>query len=248
MKIPAFLSIITFFIATTHCLFVQVDIPILHNGAQEYEQKEQHEQGQQEASPSPTPTLQTPAPTTALETPQTNRNVDITARNAIANPTSDTSTDTGTNCSTPAPATPWELKWIGHDEVVPFKQLEPVTISEKSCHEVQTSNPYLKRSKCKGSGWDSQVYGRSTWYSDVWAIMYSWYFPKDSPSTGLGHRHDWEHVIVWIDNPDVPEPRILAVTPSAHSGYSAQVPSDADKVDGTSVKVNYESKWPINHA
>ncbi|KAE8958129.1 hypothetical protein PR002_g30968 [Phytophthora rubi] len=78
--------------------------------------------------------------------------------------------------------------------------------------------------------------------------MYSWYFPKDSPSSGLGHRHDWEHVIVWIDNPDVAEPKILAVTPSAHSGYSAQVPPDADKVDGNSVKVNYESTWPIDHA
>ncbi|OWY91399.1 Necrosis inducing protein NPP1, partial [Phytophthora megakarya] len=63
-----------------------------------------------------------------------------------------------------------------------------------------------------------------------------------------GHRHDWEHVIVWIDNPEILEPKILAVTPSAHSGYSAQVPPDADKVEGTSVKVNYESKWPINHA
>nr|L7NCQ1.1 RecName: Full=NLP effector protein 13; AltName: Full=Necrosis-inducing protein 13; AltName: Full=Nep1-like protein 13 [Phytophthora capsici]AEJ88244.1 necrosis inducing protein NPP13 [Phytophthora capsici] len=78
--------------------------------------------------------------------------------------------------------------------------------------------------------------------------MYSWYFPKDSPSTGLGHRHDWEHVIVWIDNPEVPEPKILGVTPSAHSGYSSQVPPDADKVDGSSVKVKYLSKWPINHA
>jgi hypothetical protein len=103
-------------------------------------------------------------------------------------------------------------------------------------------------SKCKGSGWGSQVYGRSTWCNDVWAIMYSWYFPKDSPSTGLGHRHDWEHVIVWIDNLDVAGPNILAVTPSAHSGYSAQVPPDAYKVEDTSVKVNYESSWPINHA
>ncbi|KAG6959920.1 hypothetical protein JG688_00009857, partial [Phytophthora aleatoria] len=42
---------------------------------------------------------------------------------------------------------------------------------------------------------------------------------------------------------------ILAVTPSAHSGYSAQAPPpDANKVDGNSVKVKYLSKWPINHA
>ncbi|KAK1944755.1 hypothetical protein P3T76_003288 [Phytophthora citrophthora] len=172
---------------------------------------------------------------------------------------------------TPAP-TPWAEKKIGHDEVVPFKQPEPVTIAEKAavkfkpqlhisngCHAYpvvniggQTSGG-LKTSGapsagCKGSGWGSQVYGRSTWHNGIWAIMYSWYFPKDSPSTGLGHRHDWEHVIVWIDNPEIAEPKILAVTPSAHSGYSAQVPPDADKVEGTSVKVNYESKWPINHA
>ncbi|EGZ15454.1 hypothetical protein PHYSODRAFT_406265, partial [Phytophthora sojae] len=177
--------------------------------------------------------------------------------------------------ATPAPTlppAPWVPKTIGHDEVVPFKQPEPVTISERAavkfkpqlhisngCHaypavnELGETSGGLKKtgapsSKCKGSGWGSQVYGRSTWYNGVWAIMYSWYFPKDSPSSGLGHRHDWEHVIVWIDNPDMPEPKILAVTPSAHSGYSAQVPPDADKVDGPSVKVNYESKWPINHA
>ncbi|POM79666.1 LOW QUALITY PROTEIN: Hypothetical protein PHPALM_2604 [Phytophthora palmivora] len=163
-------------------------------------------------------------------------------------------------------------KKIGHDEVVPFKQPVTVTIAEKAavkfkpqlhisngCHAYpavniagQTSGG-LKTSGapsagCKGSGWGSQAYGRSTWHNGVWAIMYAWYFPKDSPSTGLGHRHDWEHVVVWIDNPDVPEPKILAVTPSAHSGYSAQVPPDADKVEGNSVKVNYESSWPINHA
>lgn len=66
--------------------------------------------------------------------------------------------------------------------------------------------------------------------------------------TGLGHRHDWEHVIVWINNPDVPNPTILAVTPSAHSGYSKYAPPNADTLDGSSVKVNYESTYPMNHA
>ena len=28
--------------------------------------------------------------------------------------------------------------------------------------------------------------------------MYSWYMPKDSPSSGLGHRHEWENVVVWL--------------------------------------------------
>ncbi|KAE9009350.1 hypothetical protein PR001_g14771 [Phytophthora rubi] len=66
--------------------------------------------------------------------------------------------------------------------------------------------------------------------------------------SGLGHRHDWEHVIVWIDNPELENPKILAVTPSAHSGYSKYAPPNADIIDGTSAKVNYESHWPVNHA
>ncbi|KAG3080352.1 hypothetical protein PI124_g20846 [Phytophthora idaei] len=78
--------------------------------------------------------------------------------------------------------------------------------------------------------------------------MYSWYFPKDSPSTGLGHRHDWEHVIVWIDNPDVANPKILAVTLSAHSGYSKYAPPKAGTVAGNTAKINCESHWPVNHA
>ena len=26
------------------------------------------------------------------------------------------------------------------------------------------------------------------------------YFPKDSPSDGLGHRHDWEGVIIYLSS------------------------------------------------
>ncbi|GMF66304.1 unnamed protein product [Phytophthora lilii] len=101
---------------------------------------------------------------------------------------------------------------------------------------------------CRGPGHGSQVYGRSTWFKGVWAIMYSWYFPKDSTSSGLGHRHDWEHVVIFIDNPDVPEPRILGVSASAHDGYKKYAPPPADTIDGTSVRINYEHAWPINHA
>ncbi|KAG7394279.1 hypothetical protein PHYBOEH_005416 [Phytophthora boehmeriae] len=78
--------------------------------------------------------------------------------------------------------------------------------------------------------------------------MYSWYFPKDQPSTGLGHRHDWEHVVIWIDNPDVANPKIIAVTPSAHNGYSKYAPPPADSMAGLAAKINYESHWPVNHA
>ncbi|OWY95736.1 Necrosis and ethylene-inducing protein 5 [Phytophthora megakarya] len=160
---------------------------------------------------------------------------------------------------------------ISHDQVVPFAQPEPVTISEKAaikfkpqlhisngCHsypavnEIGDTGGGLKTtgapsSKCKGSGHGSQVYGRSGWHRDRWAIMYTWYFPKDMASTKLGHRHDWEHAIIWIDNPDVPEPKIIAVAVSSHDGYSSKTEIPADMIKGTSILINYESNWPVNH-
>jgi hypothetical protein len=44
-----------------------------------------------------------------------------------------------------------------------------------------------------------QVYARATAYdyeTATYAIMYSWYMPKDEPSFDLGHVNDWEGVIV----------------------------------------------------
>ncbi|KAG1713431.1 NLP effector protein 6 [Phytophthora capsici] len=179
-----------------------------------------------------------------------------------------------TPAPTPAPTPdpgPWVTKTIGHDEVKPFAQPEPVTISEKAgvkfkpqiqirtgcvpypaVNDVGETSGGLQTSGnpkggCRGSGHGSQVYGRSTWMQGVWAIMYSWYFPKDSPSSRMGHRHDWEHAIVFIDNPDVPEPKILACSVSSHSGYKKYNPCPPWVIDGTSLKVRYKHSWPINH-
>ncbi|GMF23352.1 unnamed protein product [Phytophthora lilii] len=176
-----------------------------------------------------------------------------------------------TPAPTPAPA-PWVTITIDHDQVKPFAQPEPVTISERAgvkfkpqlhiingCHSYpavdvdgQTSGGLKIKGApsagCKGSGWGSQVYGRSTWYQGVWVIMYCWYFPKDEPSSGIGHRHDWEHVLLWIDNPEIKNPKILAVTPSAHSGYHKYAPPQANTIDGVTTKVAYHSKWPMDHA
>ncbi|KAJ8579077.1 hypothetical protein ON010_g123 [Phytophthora cinnamomi] len=156
---------------------------------------------------------------------------------------------------------------IDHDQVVPFPQSQPTTITNKAaikfkpqlfinngCHPYPAVNANgdtgggLKpkgspEGGCRGSGYGSQVYGRSTWVNGVWAIMYAWYFPKDEPTNVDGHRHDWEHVVVWIDNPDVENPKILAMTPSAHSGYSKYAPPPADMVTGTSCMVEYTSSW-----
>ncbi|GMF45460.1 unnamed protein product [Phytophthora fragariaefolia] len=240
------------------------------NPDQDDDQEQQHQQQQQQQqysmSGSQDVEIDTPVPAVKPTTRPDPRATEAPTPEPTLPPT---------EAPTPTPTPdsgPWETKWISHDQVKPFPQPEPVTISEKAAvkfkpqiHITNGCHPYpavneagetgggLKTkgapsAGCKGSGWGSQVYGRSTWYRGVWAITYSWYFPKDSPSSGLGHRHDWEHVIVWIDNPDLENPKILAVTPSAYDGYSKQVPPKADCVDGTSVKVNYESSWPINHA
>lgn len=41
-----------------------------------------------------------------------------------------------------------------------------------------------------------QAYARAATYNGSYAILYSWYFPKDEPSEaealfGAGHRYDW---------------------------------------------------------
>ncbi|GMF37323.1 unnamed protein product [Phytophthora fragariaefolia] len=160
---------------------------------------------------------------------------------------------------------------INHDQVAPFAQLEPVTISQKAaikfkpqlhisngCHpypavnEAGDTSGGLKNTgapsgKCKGSGLGSQVYARSGWHNDVWTIMYAWYFPKDMASTNLGHRHDWEHAVIWIDNPDLASPRILGVSASSHAGYQKTTIIPAESLNGTSVLLNYESFWPLDH-
>ncbi|TYZ67363.1 hypothetical protein PybrP1_010466 [[Pythium] brassicae (nom. inval.)] len=161
---------------------------------------------------------------------------------------------------------------ISHDAVVPFAQPAATTTEQKlgvkfkpqinisnGCHPYPAvdaagnTSGGLKPSGsqsagCKGSGHGTQVYGRAVAYNGVYALMYSWYFPKDSPFTGLGHRHDWEHVVVWIDNPNAANPTILAVSPSAHSGYNKYAPPRAGTVADTSAKVDYKSNVVINHA
>ncbi|ETL36859.1 hypothetical protein L916_11242 [Phytophthora nicotianae] len=190
------------------------------------------------------------------------------------NPPTPVPTPPPTQAPTPAPTPdpgPWVTKTIGHDDVKPFPQPEPVTISEKAgvkfkpqiqirtgCEPYPAVNEYgetsggLKpsgksRGNCGGSGHGSQVYGRSTWIEGVWAIMYSWYFPKDSPSPGMGHRHDWEYVVVFINNPEVQEPKILACSVASHGGYKKFNPCPPWVIDGTSLKVRYKHAWPLNH-
>ncbi|KAG1707150.1 hypothetical protein DVH05_026346 [Phytophthora capsici] len=66
---------------------------------------------------------------------------------------------------------------------------------------------------CKYAPKGAQVYGRAGWHKDLWAIMYSWYFPKGFNWLSFPTKpHNWKSVVVWIDNPDVETPKIGGVS------------------------------------
>lgn len=78
--------------------------------------------------------------------------------------------------------------------------------------------------------------------------MYAWYFPKDQPLAGNvigGHRHDWEGVVIWLDNPGNASPKILGVAPSSHGGFK---PSTTVKREGDRVKIEYFTAFFHDHA
>ncbi|KAL3664375.1 hypothetical protein V7S43_010698 [Phytophthora oleae] len=165
-----------------------------------------------------------------------------------------------------------DVKMINHDQVQPFAQPEPTTESEKSavkykpqlhisygCHPypaVQSDGSISAGLKwtgwadgeCKGSGLGSQIYSRSDWYKDKWAIMYTWYFPKGRQyirKHRSGHRHYWSYAIVWTDNPNPDNSTILGVSMSAGVGYNKKSPPNSKLViNGTTVKFDsYRSFW-----
>uniref|UniRef100_A0AAV1V1J8 Uncharacterized protein n=1 Tax=Peronospora matthiolae TaxID=2874970 RepID=A0AAV1V1J8_9STRA len=167
----------------------------------------------------------------------------------------------------------WAPKWVGHDTLQPFPQPKPVTRLDvvaiklkpklfivHGCHPYpavnatgHTSNG-LKTSgyadgHCKGSGHGSQVYGRATRFRSKWAIMYAWYFPKDAPDEESGQRHDWEHAIVWINNPKVKRPEIQAVSVSCGKkfGYLKKVAPGPEVFDGTRLKMSYGADHKHDH-
>ncbi|MFD0021359.1 NPP1 family protein [Streptomyces sp. NPDC058382] len=92
-----------------------------------------------------------------------------------------------------------------------------------SCHDswdLDNTNGY-SRSKCN-NGWC--------------AIIYGLYFEKDQAVAGSGlggHRHDWEHVVVWVQDNEA-----KYVSTSAHGGFSVYG-RDQIQWDGTHPKAVY---------
>ncbi len=106
---------------------------------------------------------------------------------------------------------------------------------ESGCHDasdLDNTNAY-SRVKCN-NGWC--------------AYMYALYFEKDQvghgPANPPGHKHDWEHVVVWVQGQWG-----MYVSTSAHNDYTIrhrnQVPWDDT---GKHPKVIYHKDGPSTHA
>ncbi|KAL9088935.1 MAG: hypothetical protein Q9165_005992 [Trypethelium subeluteriae] len=89
-----------------------------------------------------------------------------------------------------------------------------------------------------------QVYARAGTYNGDYAIMYSWFMPKDEPSDGIGHRYDWENIVVWLENPSAANPTLLGVAASAHGDYQDNT---SPSLSGNGPLIEYESIWPLDH-
>ena len=88
-----------------------------------------------------------------------------------------------------------------------------------------------------------QVYVRQAKYGNLCAIMYAWYFPKDQNVNGpgnLGHRHDWEDIVVWLTSCTT-NGQIRQISYSQHGEYQKVTfnQSGGLKLYGAHPKVNY---------
>ncbi|MGH3433353.1 MAG: NPP1 family protein [Thermocrispum sp.] len=95
--------------------------------------------------------------------------------------------------------------------------------------DLDNTNSY-SRSKCDGSGWC--------------AYLYDLYFEKDQAVPGwdcCGHRHDLEHVVVWVHNDQA---RYVAT--SEHGNYAVHAASDV-AWEGTHPKIVYHKDGGSTH-
>ncbi|KAM5352738.1 hypothetical protein ACJ41O_005460 [Fusarium nematophilum] len=134
-----------------------------------------------------------------------------------------------------------------------FKLFQPLLLSYKnSCYSYPAVDPNgdysgglaiggSQTGDCRDSA--GQTYVRGRWWNDRYAIMYAWYFPKDQNLVAIkGHRHDWEFVVVWINNPDdaKAKPELQGCSTSAHGGFKKFAPVPGyDVKDWTHPRVKY---------
>ncbi|MEU7871755.1 NPP1 family protein [Dactylosporangium sp. NPDC049140] len=92
----------------------------------------------------------------------------------------------------------------------------------------------------------SQTYARSKCNNGWCAIVYASYFEKDQALPGIslgGHRHDWEHVISWVNQSTN---QVEYVTTTQHSSQVTYARSQV-RFDGTHPKTVYHKDGASTH-
>lgn len=92
---------------------------------------------------------------------------------------------------------------------------------------------------------NTNAYSRSACDDNGWcAYLYDFYFEKDQAVAGadaFGHRHDLEHIVVWVHNDQAEY-----VSTSEHGDYATHAASDV-AWDGTHPKVVYHKDGGSTH-
>ncbi|KID31022.1 necrosis inducing protein (NPP1) [Prauserella rugosa] len=91
---------------------------------------------------------------------------------------------------------------------------------------------------------NTNSYSRSLCDGDWCAYLYDLYFEKDQAVPGLdafGHRHDIEHVVVWVNGDEA-----QYVSVSAHGDYSTY-PASEVQWEGTHPKIVYHKDGASTH-
>jgi Necrosis inducing protein (NPP1) len=93
---------------------------------------------------------------------------------------------------------------------------------------------------------NSQTYARSKCNNGWCAIVYASYFEKDQAVAGSGlggHRHDWEHVVSWVNQAS---DQVEYVTTTQHSSQVTYSRSQV-RFDGSHPKVVYHKDGLSTH-
>lgn len=91
---------------------------------------------------------------------------------------------------------------------------------------------------------NTNAYSRHKCNNGWCAYMYALYFEKDQalPLIGLGgHRHDWEHIVVWVQDGTV-----RYVSTSNHGSYTV-TPATGVRFEGTHPKIVYHKDGLSTH-
>lgn len=93
--------------------------------------------------------------------------------------------------------------------------------------------------------YNTNSYSRSKCNNGWCAIMYALYFEKDQALSGVswgGHRHDWEHVVVWVQNNQV-----KYVSTSNHGSFTVHPASSVNFEYTTHPKIVYHKDGASTH-